>query len=98
MKHRKLGTIEVSAVGMGMMGFTHAYGLPPEERESIRLVHEAFELGCNFFDTAEMYSHASLSDAEYAEINAALETIKVYGSRDGKDIKKLGSVPTSVVR
>ena len=57
MKHRKLGTIEVSAVGMGMMGFTHAYGAPPEESESIRLVHEAYELGCNFFDTAEMYSY-----------------------------------------
>ena len=39
MKHCKLGTIEVSAVGMGMMGFTLAYGAPPEERESIRLVH-----------------------------------------------------------
>lgn len=42
---------------MGCMGFTHAYGAAPEEKESIRLVHRAFELGCNFFDTAEMYSY-----------------------------------------
>lgn len=57
MKTRKLGNIEVSAVGMGCMGFTHAYGKTPEEAERIRLVHLAFELGCNLFDTAEMYSY-----------------------------------------
>ena len=57
MKTRKLGNLEVSAVGMGCMGFTHAYGAVPEEKESIRLVHRTFDLGCNFFDTAEMYSY-----------------------------------------
>lgn len=57
MRTRKLGNIEVSAIGMGCMGFTHAYGAAPEEKESIRLVHRAFDLGCNFFDTAEMYSY-----------------------------------------
>lgn len=39
------------------MGFTHAYGEGPEEKEGIRLVHFAFERGCNFFDTAEMYGY-----------------------------------------
>lgn len=48
MKTRKLGNMEVSAIGMGCMGFTHAYGAAPEEKESIRLVHRAFDLGCNF--------------------------------------------------
>ena len=57
MKTRRLGNIEVSCIGMGCMGFTHAYGTPPEESEGIRLVHKAFDLGCNFFDTAEMYSY-----------------------------------------
>lgn len=57
MKTRRLGNIEVSAVGMGCMGFTHAYGKTPEESEGIRLVHLAFERGCNLFDTAEMYSY-----------------------------------------
>ena len=56
MKTRKLRNIEVSAIGMGCMGFTHAYGKAPEEKEAIRLVHRAFELGCTLFDTAEMYS------------------------------------------
>ena len=57
MKTRKLRDLEVSAIGMGCMGFTHAYGEGPSEQEGIRLVHLAFDLGCNFFDTAEMYSY-----------------------------------------
>lgn len=57
MKTRKLGKLEVSAIGMGCMGFTHAYGDAPEEKHGIEMVHEAFDLGCNFFDTAEMYSY-----------------------------------------
>lgn len=57
MKTRKLRNLEVSAIGMGCMGFTHAYGEGPEEAEGIRLVHKAFEMGCTFFDTAEMYSY-----------------------------------------
>lgn len=56
MKTRKSRNIEVSAVGMGCMGFTHAYGKAPEEKEAIRLVHRAFDRDCTFFDTAEMYS------------------------------------------
>ena len=54
---RKLGNIAVSSIGMGCMGFTHAYGKAPDENEGIRLVHLAFDRGCNFFDTAEMYSY-----------------------------------------
>lgn len=55
MKYRKLRDLEVSAVGMGCMGFSHGYGATPEEKESIRLMHLAHDLGCNFFDTAEAY-------------------------------------------
>ena len=40
---------------MGCMGFSHGYGATPEEKESIRLMHLAHDLGCNFFDTAEAY-------------------------------------------
>lgn len=57
MRKRRLGEIEVSAIGMGCMGFTHAYGEMPSEADGIRLVHEAFERGCTLFDTAEMYSY-----------------------------------------
>ena len=39
MEKRKFGEIEVSAIGLGCIGFTHAYGEGPREEESIRLVH-----------------------------------------------------------
>ena len=55
MKYRKLRDIEVSAVGMGCMGFSHGYGALPPEEEAIRLIHKAYDLGCTLFDTAEAY-------------------------------------------
>ena len=56
MKTRKLGSLEVSAIGLGCMGFTHGYGTCPSEEESVRLIRKAYEEGCTFFDTAEIYS------------------------------------------
>jgi aryl-alcohol dehydrogenase-like predicted oxidoreductase len=56
MEQRKLGTggLTVSALGLGCMGMTFAYGAA-DEGESIRTVHRAIELGVTFFDTAEIY-------------------------------------------
>jgi aryl-alcohol dehydrogenase-like predicted oxidoreductase len=58
MQERKLGNgdLEVSAVGLGCMGFSHGYGPGPTENESIDLMRKAFDLGCTFFDTAEGYA------------------------------------------
>ena len=55
MKKRKLGTLEVSALGFGAMGMSHAYGQPGDKQEMIALLRKAVELGVTFFDTAEMY-------------------------------------------
>ncbi len=56
MKRRHLGTLDVSAIGMGCMGFSTAYGKVPEESESIRLMRKAHDMGCDFYDTAEIYA------------------------------------------
>jgi aryl-alcohol dehydrogenase-like predicted oxidoreductase len=59
MQKRKLGNsnLEVSAIGLGCMGMSFAYGTPDErdELESIATIHRAIELGVTFFDTAEVY-------------------------------------------
>ncbi|HVC28011.1 MAG TPA: aldo/keto reductase, partial [Gammaproteobacteria bacterium] len=53
---RKLGSqgLEVSAIGLGCMPMSQSYG-PADEVESVAVLHRAIELGCNFFDTAEVY-------------------------------------------
>ncbi|MBV9719432.1 MAG: aldo/keto reductase [Candidatus Eremiobacteraeota bacterium] len=56
MERRKLGTqgLSVSALGLGCMGMTFAYGTA-DDAEAIATIHRALELGINFFDTAEVY-------------------------------------------
>src|SRR5207248_2692703 len=57
MKKRKLGktNLEVSAIGLGCMGMTFAYGPPGDKQEMISLIRSAVERGVTFFDTAEVY-------------------------------------------
>ena len=56
MKTRMLRDIKVSEVGMGCMAFSHGYGQIPPESYSIEAIRNAYEHGCTFFDTAEVYS------------------------------------------
>lgn len=56
MVNRVLGNgLTVSAVGLGCMGFSHAYGAPTGREETVRMIRSAYELGYTFFDTAEVY-------------------------------------------
>ena len=54
---RKLGktNLEVSAIGLGCMGMTFAYGPPGNKQEMIAVIRSAVERGVTFFDTAEVY-------------------------------------------
>jgi aryl-alcohol dehydrogenase-like predicted oxidoreductase len=54
MRQRKLGDLEVSAIGLGCMGMSAFYGSADEE-EGIKTIQRALELGVNFIDTAQLY-------------------------------------------
>jgi len=54
MQTRHLGSLHVSAIGLGCMGMSEYYGTG-DEGESIATIHRAIELGCTFLDTADMY-------------------------------------------
>ena len=47
--------LEVSAIGLGCMGMSHAYGPAADKEEMIELIRSAVERGVTFFDTAEVY-------------------------------------------
>ena len=57
MEYRNLGNrgLRVSAVGLGCMGMSHAYGAPADHREMTELLAKAVDMGYTFFDTAEVY-------------------------------------------
>jgi len=55
MQKRKLGNLEVSALGLGCMGMSSGYGPPSDKQEMISLIRTAVERGVTFFDTAEVY-------------------------------------------
>ncbi len=57
MQNRKLGksNLEVSALGLGCMGMSQSYGVPPDKPAMISLIRTAVERGVTFFDTAEIY-------------------------------------------
>ena len=59
MQKRILGNdVTVSAVGLGCMGFSHAYGAPMEKQQTITAIRQAVDMGYTFFDTAEVYGTA----------------------------------------
>ena len=55
MQQRKLGDLNVSALGLGCMGLSFGYGPAVDRREGIKLIRAAVERGLTFFDTSEVY-------------------------------------------
>ena len=55
MQYRTLGPFEVSAISLGCMSLSYAYGVPPSAEQGERLLLSALDAGVNFFDTAALY-------------------------------------------
>ena len=102
METRVLGKdLSVSAVGLGCMGFSHAYGAPTDEKEALRLLRRAFDLGYTFFDTAEVYGTAddphvneSLVGKAFADVKNHVVIATKFGLRFNFDS---GKVPVPLI-
>ena len=85
MQARKLGHLEVSALGLGCMSMTWGYGPPANKQEMITLIRAAHDRGVTFFDTAEVYGPFVNEEL----VGEALEPIRdqvVIGTKFGFDI------------
>ena len=69
---RRLGPLEVSALGFGCMNIAWAYGPPTDRPTAVRLVREAHARGVTFFDTAEVYGPFTSEEV----VGEALETVR----------------------
>lgn len=82
MKYRTIGNatlgtnLDVSAIGLGCMGFSHAFGPAMEEGEAIRLIRSAHEMGYTLFDSAETYGIPSSPHHNELLVGKALEPIR----------------------
>lgn len=68
--------LQVSAVGLGCMGMTHAYGAPADKHEMTELIANAVNQGCTFFDTAETYGTRLHPHENEELIGAALKPFR----------------------
>lgn len=77
MRYRMLGNdLKVSAVGLGCMGFSHAYGPPTGDAEATRLIRLAHERGVTLFDTAETYGTPAAPHCNEALVADALRPVR----------------------
>ena len=91
MIHRRLGTLEVSALGLGCMNFYWAYGPATTKGDAIRVIRAAYDRGVTFFDTAEIYG-PFLSEETVGEALAPMRDRVVIASKFGFDITAAGQI------
>src|SRR5918993_3414367 len=70
---RRLGSLEVSALGLGCMNFYWAYGQRVEKQDAVKVIRAAFDRGVTFFDTAEIYGPFLSEEALGEERHATVE-------------------------
>ena len=99
---RTLGSsgLEVSAIGLGCMGLSHAYGPAVSEQDGIALIRAAVDLGITFFDTAQVYgpfSNEELVGKALAPVREQVVIATKFGfSFDGSRSTGLDSRPEHI--
>ncbi|MCW6512671.1 aldo/keto reductase [Lichenifustis flavocetrariae] len=101
MQKRKLGRDgpEVSAIGLGCMGLSVAYGTALAEDDAVRFIGAAFDRGVTFFDTAEAYGPFTNEEVVGAAIAPFRDQVVVatkFGFKDGVDSGGLDSRPDTI--
>jgi aryl-alcohol dehydrogenase-like predicted oxidoreductase len=101
MKKRKLGNsgLEVSEIGLGCMGLSFGYGPATDKREAINLIRTAYELGVNFFDSAEAYGpflNEELLGEAIAPFRDQIVLATKFGFEGGITSKGLNSTPENI--
>lgn len=96
MKTRTLGKggLQVSAVGLGCMGFTQSYPPYPDRKDAIETIRKAVDLGVTFFDTAEVYSYGKNEDI----VGEALQPVRnkvIIATKFGYDLSETPDLNTS---
>jgi aryl-alcohol dehydrogenase-like predicted oxidoreductase len=101
MQKRKLGNgnLEVSAIGLGCMGLSFAYGPATETQEAIALIRSAYERGVAFFDTAEAYgpfTNEELVGEALAPFRDRVVIATKFGFKDGDPQAGVDSRPEHI--
>ncbi len=101
MKKRMLSKsgLEVSAIGLGCMGMSFAYGQPMEKKQAIDLLQKSFERGVTFFDTAEAYgpfTNEELLGEALAPFRKDVVIATKFGFKDGVATGGLDSRPEHI--
>jgi len=101
MKYRKLGKsgLEVSTIGLGCMGLSFGYGPATDKQDAIQLIRRAYELGVNFFDTAEAYgpfTNEEILGEAVAPFRDHVVLATKFGFKDGLPSVGLDSRPENI--
>ncbi len=90
-QRRRLGSLEVSALGMGCQNFAGMYNPPPNRQEAVRIIRAAYDRGVTFFDVAEVYG-PFLGEEITGEALAPMRDQVVIATKFGFDITPDGKV------
>jgi aryl-alcohol dehydrogenase-like predicted oxidoreductase len=97
---RKIGPLTVSAIGLGCMNLSHAYGVSPSEEEGERLLNAALDMGISFLDTAAIYGGGAnerlVAKVMHRKSEFTLASKCVLGIIDGK--RGLDGSPAAIAK